>query len=136
MAACRVAQADTEWHLVSGPYSLAAPPAPTPGAHTMTDTKALIAGALELANAAEWYGPAATMAEMIRRLAAALEEATVPEGWRVTETRRDDGAYIEFGSTRWFAFQRTGEQVAFSDETATFPTAREAMAALDGEETK
>jgi len=96
----------------------------------MTDPKALIAEARELAEKPISNHPI-TAARLIRRLAAALEEATVPEGWRVTETRRDDGAYIEFGSTRWFAFQRTGEQVAFSDETATFPTAREAMAALD-----
>lgn len=104
-----------------------------------TDPKALIAEARELKEKIRKTGAVLfgdyELSDAFDRLAAALEEATVPEGWRVTETRRDDGAYIEFGSSRWFAFQRTGEQVAFSDETATFPTACAAMAALDGEET-
>lgn len=63
----------------------------------------------------------------IRRLAAALEEATVPEGWRVTEYVKGS-EYAANAARTWSA---TPGKWWLHGDHREFPTAREAMAALD-----
>ena len=94
----------------------------------MTDTKALIA------EARGWsYGKVTNMpvsaAGIISRLAAALEEATPPEGWRVTEYTREDGMTV----TASYASAPFVWMVEAADggKPSAFSTARAAMEALE-----
>ena len=124
----------------------------TPGDSPMTDTKALIAEARDIeaeasARAAQALtqgqgAPAAFLsrvAQNARRLAAAMEEATVPDGWRVTEYRAEQKRVWAYLGGAWAA-ESGGRRRIIQDAWAnshtptleTFPTAREAMAALDG----
>lgn len=116
----------------------------TPGDSPMTDTKALIAEARDIeaeasARAAQALtqgqgAPAAFLsrvAQNARRLAAALEEATVPDGWRVTRYDHPLGA-IEYEEGEWHVGRYVADQVYIVWDAKTCPTAREAMAALDG----
>lgn len=96
----------------------------------MTDTKALIAEARELADGID-DDELHESAELIRRLAAALEEATVPEGWEVERwSRTADGVAIGPIGPCWTvkAWRKARQP---RDFPLLFPTAREAMAALD-----
>lgn len=97
----------------------------------MTDIKALIAEARARADMFHRWG--LNDDNLFRRLAAALEEATVPEGWRVTEYRYSDDSFVWQGTQGewWGKGGMPGHK-----RQGPFPTAREAMAALDGEETK
>lgn len=95
----------------------------------MTDPKALIAEARELLTC-DGLGEHFPYAfSLITRLAAALEEATVPEGWRVTEYRYSDDSFVWQGTQGewWGKGGMPGHK-----RQGPFPTAREAMAALDG----
>lgn len=97
----------------------------------MTDTKALIAEARELAAKTISNHPI-TAARLLRRLAAALEEAQVPEGWRVTELTREDGARVwvddETEDVDWGCVR--SNETALSTKWG-HPTASAAMAALE-----
>jgi hypothetical protein len=62
--------------------------------------------------------------ELIDRLAAALEEMELPEGWRWTEAMREDGATANQAGPDWGAFRSDGVMVD------VYTTSREAMAAL------
>ena len=107
----------------------------------MTDPKALIAEAREwlkckwppaLHNADK--GGALGEAEVfVRRLADALDEAQVPEGWRVVQYDRDDGAsVVMIGERSWRAYDADENPVMAVVGTCSFhSTAREAMAALE-----
>lgn len=109
-------------------------PTPTPGANTMTDTKALLAEARLYDNSDGLMGapgsPNAKLCDIIRRLAAALEEATMPEGWRVTEYVKGS-EYAANAARTWSA---TPGKWWLHGDHREFPTAREAMAALDEKE--
>ena len=99
----------------------------------MTDHKALIAEARLYDNTGGLMGapgsPNAKLCDLIRRLAAALEEATPPDGWRVTTYERDDGVCVEEGQPgRWWVTNNYG-----TDVRNTHDTARAAMEALEGE---
>ena len=111
----------------------------------MTDPKALIAEARDIeaeasARAAQALtqgqgAPAAFLsrvAQNARRLATALEEATVPDGWAVTRYDNTETGAIELDNGVWHVGQYEDGQVFIVWRTETFPTAREAMAALDG----
>ena len=96
----------------------------------MTDRKALIAEARRAET--DWTIGPGEMRELVRRLAAALEEATPPEGWRVTEYTRGDGARVwlddEAEKPDWgvIAPKQTALSTAWGHDTA-----RAAMEALD-----
>jgi len=98
----------------------------------MTDIKALIAEARLYDNSDGLMGapgsPNAKICDIIRRLAAALEEATVPEGWRVVY-RKDDFEVWQEAPGAWLVADEPRHR-DFGD----FPTARKAMAALDEED--
>lgn len=103
-----------------------------------TDTKALIAEAL--AWTIDWDGSQMQDGEpprdgvtcnLLRRLAAALEEATPPEGWRATEWTREDGSFVteerqEDGTYLWHAYPPDVRKWRNN-----LPTARAAMEALE-----
>lgn len=107
----------------------------------MTDPKALIAEARDIeaeasARAAQALtqgqgAPAAFLsrvAQNARRLAAALEEATPPEGWRVTEYRAEDGSWCE---KRIDGMWQAGNRLDGPLDGVAYPTARAAMEALE-----
>lgn len=102
----------------------------------MTDAKALIAEAKRAET--DWTLGPGEMRELASRLAAALEEAQVPEEWRVTELTREDcntrvvraGIWVKRVSWRVTV---DGNTQVFANGVWEFPTAREAMAALDAE---
>ncbi|MFM2126195.1 MAG: hypothetical protein RL328_2646 [Acidobacteriota bacterium] len=109
----------------------------------ITATDVLISEGRRYEDDDRWGPPGSDMrimAALIQRLTARLEEATVPEGWRVTEMAREDEAFVEqrkrlgHSIPVWRAFQCPQDGVVGC--IGDFPTAREAMAALDGEETK
>ena len=95
-----------------------------------TDTKALIEEARELANYRD--APHVIVSTpLLRRLAAALEEAKPPEGWRMTEYTREDGAYVkETWRGEWRPMPLKGPWISPRD------TARAAMEALEEGESK
>lgn len=102
-----------------------------------TDTKALIAEAL--AWTIDWDGSQMQDGEpprdgvtcnLLRRLAAALEEATPPEGWRVTRYDHPLGA-IEYDEGGWHVGRYVADQVYIAWDANTYPTARAAMEALE-----
>lgn len=100
-----------------------------------TDTKALIEEARALSNkrkgALDPYQVQAELEDMVDRLVAALEEATVPEGWEVERwSRTADGVAIGPIGPCWTvkAWRKARQP---RDFPLLFPTAREAMAALD-----
>lgn len=103
-----------------------------------TDTKALIEEARALSNkrkgALDPYQVQAELEDMVDRLAAALEEATPPAGWRMTGCHREDGAQVEYKPDwrDWVA--RWDDDTPLRDRhgyVRTFPTARAAMEALE-----
>lgn len=105
----------------------------------MTDHKALIAEAREAKIILSVRLPDEEMMQIARlldlnaRLAAALEEAAVPDGWRVTEFEREDRARaVRRRDGSWHALDRNDFRVS-RDENYIHPTAREAMAALDAQ---
>ena len=101
----------------------------------MTNTKALIAEAREWATyLTNKHEDDDVSADFIRRLADALEEAQVPEGWRVVQYDRDDGAsVVMIGEHSWRAYDADENPIMAVAGTCSFhPTAREAMAALKG----
>lgn len=94
-------------------------------------TAALIEEARALSNkrkgALDPYQVQAELEDMVDRLAAALEEATPPEGWRVSQYKhKDGGEVVELSAGEWWAYHAAG---SFKGE---HPTARAAMEALDG----
>ena len=93
----------------------------------MTDPKELIAEAMAVEN--DWTLGPGEMRELASRLAAALEEATVPEGWRVTEYGKAGGWRVAENDLLhlWYGHNR---KLNIRNDKG-HPTARAAMAALD-----
>lgn len=93
----------------------------------MTDPKSLIAEARRRAQ---------LMPEdefLLEAISDALEEATPPDGWRVTEFERGDGARaVRRRDGSWHALDRSDFRVP-RDGQYIHSTAREAMAALDAQ---
>jgi len=76
-------------------------------------------------------------ADVLRRLAAALRELDVPAGWRVTEYicfAEPKGRVSFISKDFWLAYDAKGHDLANASGRVGFPTAADAMAALEENE--
>jgi hypothetical protein len=94
----------------------------------MTDYNALIAEAEDIANHNTATRAVVTI-DLLRRLAAALRGLAPPPGWVATEYVRGDVYSLKYPRV---AQTHTGSWVA-TNGAREFPTAREAMAALEND---